>query len=343
MATRRNAPRRRRRMSSGEKAVLALCIVLFLGLVIFGVVRSFIAAPELPENDQSTQTDLSDMEEVSDEKEEDIPKVTRKEHYFNILLSGLDDGNGGSDTNILLSLDAENKVFNAVSIPRDTLIDVTWNVKKFNASYNVGGVDRMKEELTKLLGVPVDFYISVDLQGFEELVDAIGGVTFDVPRDMNYYDPTQNLRINIKAGEQLLNGSDALKVVRWRQNSDGTGYANGDLGRIETQQKFLMAVAKQMLAKIASNPVDAISTYVNLFYEYIETDLEIGNLIWMGEQALAAGMENIHFHTLPGDGAYVHGGSYYVLDPEATLTLMNECFNPYTTDLTSSDLDIPVS
>ena len=79
------------------------------------------------------------------------------------------------------------------------------------------------------------------------LVDAIGGVDFDVPINMDYDDPIQNLSIHFKKGVQHLSGADALRVVRFRHNNDGSGYGSEDLGRMATQQKFLKAVAKKML------------------------------------------------------------------------------------------------
>ena len=80
-----------------------------------------------------------------------------------------------------------------------------------------------------------------------------------------------------------------------------------------------------------------------IFQKWVDTDLKLSNLIWMGEQALTIGSENISFHTLPGDGAgYYKGGSYYVLDAEGTLELINNYFNPYTRELTLDDMDILV-
>ena len=330
----------RRRRTKRERAILAVCIVLFLGVAVAGLIRSFISAPKLP--DDSTPVVDTDPDSTGSSDDSTPQKRQRKDSYYTVLVSGVDDGNGGSDTNILLSIDAANGVINAVSVPRDTLIDVDWNVRKFNTAYNVGGIERLQTELERLLGIPVDFYVSIDLDGFVELVDAIGGVYFDVPVNMNYDDPVQNLHIHIDKGYQLLDGKNAVKVVRWRQNNDGSGYPNGDLGRIETQQAFLTTVAKQMLDNLGKDPVGAITSYVNIFYEYVKTDLSVGNLIWIGEQGMKAGMENIHFYTLPGEGDYVYGGSYYILDPTATLELVNASFNPYDQDITPDQVNIPV-
>ena len=336
--------RKRRRRSGAEILILAVCILLFCGMGVVGLYRCFVHPPEVPD---TVQGEEEQPDQTGEQGEETPPQRQRRESCYTILVSGKDDDNGGSDTNILLFIDAKNKAFNAVSIPRDTWIDTDWNVPKFNASYNVGGVERLQKELSNLLGIPVDFYVSVDLGGFVELVDAIGGVWFDVPVNMNYDDPVQDLHIHFDKGYQYLEGKDAVKVVRFRQNNDGTGYPNGDLGRIETQQAFLTAVAKQMLDNLGSNPIQAVKEYASLFYTYIETDLEVGELAWVGEQALNVGMEGIQFYTLPGDGAWLQGlgfysGSYYVLDPEATLVLVNESFNPYDQDLTLEDMDILV-
>ena len=329
--------RKKRRRSGGERAVLTICILLFVVIGAVGAYRGF-ARPPGPA-DSGGQPSAGGRGDGATRQKPGTPFV-REDSYYTILVSGVDDDNGGSDTNILVSIDAVNGEINAVSIPRDTLIDVTWNVRKINAAYNVGGIDRLQTELEKLLGIPVDFYISVDLGGFVSLVDAIGGVWFDVPVNMNYDDPVQDLHIHFEKGYQYLDGKDAIKVVRWRQNNDGSAYPNGDIGRIQTQQAFLTAVAQQMLSNLGSNPIQAIQDYVNLFTTYVDTDLTVGNLVWIGEQALTTGMENIHFYTLEGESAWAYGGSYYVLDPEKTLSLVNSSFNPYQEDRTLSDLDI---
>lgn len=143
------------------------------------------------------------------------------------------------------------------------------------------------------LGIPVDYTVQVDLKGFVALVDAIGGVDFDVPIDMNYEDPYQDLYIHIPAGMQHLSGEEALKVVRFRE-----GYASQDIARMETQQAFLKAVAQQTLQISNLTKVDQ---FVKIFQQYVETDLTLGNLAWLGSKAISIGAENVAFSTLPGD------------------------------------------
>jgi len=329
-----------KRHTTGLQALTVFTVgVIFLLTALTGLYKCFSQAPEVD--------DIPILQPTEDTKsEEDSGQLTtdstagRKKQFYTILIGGLDNESGGSDTNLLVALDVASKQINVLSLPRDTLLNVSWSVKKLNNAYHHGGFDRTITEVSNLLGIPVDFYVTVDLHAFVELVDAIGGVEFDVPLDMNYDDPYQDLHIHISKGMQLLDGENALKVVRWRQNNDGSGYATADIGRIDTQQAFLAAMAGQTLH--LSN-WDKIPSMAEIFRRNVDTDLRPANLVWIGEQALAMGSGAVSFHTLPGDGAgYYKGVSYYTVDPQATLDLINACFNPYTRPLTQEDMDILV-
>lgn len=146
---------------------------------------------------------------------------------------------------------------------------------------------------------------------------------------MNYEDPYQDLYIHIPAGMQHLSGEEALKVVRFRE-----GYASQDIARMETQQAFLKAVAQQTLQVSNLTKVDQ---FVKIFQQYVETDLTLGNLAWLGSKAISIGAENVAFSTLPGDWK----SPYIYLNKEETLTLVNEHLNPYVEDRVAEDLNIP--
>ena len=334
--------RHKRSAAPLQTATVFAVSLLFIMTALVGLYKCFSKPPEVNENLLQSQNNAAAGS--PDQGESSVEPSTstgqRKEHFYTILISGLDDENGGSDTNLLVALDAKNGSINVMSLPRDTLLNVSWAVKKLNNAYHHGGIERTMAEVSNLLGIPVHFHITVDLQAFEELVDEIGGVDFDVPLDMDYDDPYQDLHIHIPAGPRKLTGEEALQVVRWRQNNDGTGYATADIGRIGTQQAFLKAMAQQTLQ--LSN-WDKIPSMAEIFLSHVDTDLELANLIWIGEQALTMGSSNISFHTLPGDGAgYYKGGSYYTVDPQATLELINTYFNPNLEPLTLDDMDILV-
>lgn len=327
----------KRRPSLFQRIAQFAVSVIFLLTASAGVYKCVSQPPQIPAED--TVATLPGNSEESQTPDTTTP-TDRKADFYMILVGGMDKDNGGSDTNLLVAVDAKNSAIRVLSLPRDTLLNVSWSVKKLNSACHHGGFARTMQEVSNLLGIPVDFYITVDMNAFIELVDAIGGVTFDIPVNMDYDDPYQDLSIHFPAGERLLSGADALKVIRWRQNNDGTGYPNADIGRIATQQAFLRAAAKQALQ--ISN-LDKLDDMAKIIYESMDTDLSLANILWLGEQVFTCGSDAISFHTLPGDGAgWYSGGSYYILDDNATLELINTYFNPYTYDLTLDDMDILV-
>ena len=334
----KKAKKRKRKQSGsrGERVVVTLLSLLFLTVAVVATVKYVVRAPE-PVTDGEDQQTQQDGAEDSDAIQTISNGRERKSKYcYNILLYGVDNDAGGSDTNMLMRFDAVNKTVDVVSLPRDTLMS---NGHKLNSSYNNGGTEKLRSNIEDMLGVPVDFYVSVDLKGFIALIDQIGGVEFDVPCDMDYDDPYQDLHIHFKAGLQKLNGQQAMEVVRFRHNNDNTGYGGRqDLGRIGTQQAFLKTVA-QKLMKLENVPAMA-----ETFLKYVKTDLTLGNLMWLANQALSmGGTDAISFATLPGDGAgWYKGMSVYALDPEQVLEMTNSMLNPYATDITADDQNILV-
>lgn len=319
----------RRRRRSHLNQVLALVLLILVGAT------AYVGYHKLFEPLEQKNNVPADSQEQLPEEEDPQAQALRshrerKPNFYTILVSGLDNHNGGSDTNILVAVDAENNKIHGVSIPRDTKAVINGKNHKINFAYNSGGIDLLAQTLTDQLGIPVDYTVCVDLQGFVALVDAIDGVPFDVPIDMNYEDPYQDLYIHIPKGYQTLSGAEALKVVRFRE-----GYASQDIGRMETQQKFLKAVAKKMLTV---ENLDKVDDFVKIFNTYVETDLTLGNLGWLGKEAISIGADAITFSTLPGEWH----SPYIYLDPEATLTLVNESLNPYVEDRVMEDLNIPV-
>lgn len=335
----KKAKKRKRKQSGsrGERVVVTLLSLLFLTVAVVATVKYVVRAPEPVTDGEDQQTQQDGTAEDSDAIQTISNGRERKSKYcYNILLYGVDNDAGGSDTNMLMRFDAVNKTVDIVSLPRDTLMS---NGHKLNSSYNNGGTEKLRSNIEDMLGVPVDFYVSVDLKGFIALIDQIGGVEFDVPCDMDYDDPYQDLHIHFKAGLQKLNGQQAMEVVRFRHNNDNTGYGGRqDLGRIGTQQAFLKTVA-QKLMKLENVPAMA-----ETFLKYVKTDLTLGNLVWLANQALSmGGTDAISFATLPGDGSgWYKGMSVYALDPEQVLEMTNSMLNPYATDITADDQNILV-
>ena len=334
--------RTHRRRRHNPNLALLLILLILTGAVVYTACCGFFRPPEqkadplpqLPAQSEQGQAESKTDAEDTAAEEALRSHLERKPGFYTILVSGVDDGNGGSDTNILVAVDSENGSIYGVSIPRDT--KAVWGGKshKINAAYGSGGMEKLAEVVSGQLGIPVDYTVLVNLRGFEALVDAVGGVDFYIPVDMDYDDPIQNLSIHFSKGTRHLNGADALKVVRFRHNNDGTGYGSEDIGRMETQQNFLKAVAKQTL-KVSN--LTKIDSFVKIFQKYVETDLSLGNLAWLGKEAISMGAENIDFSTLPGTWK----SPFIYLDQDEVLTLINEHLNPYVEDRVPQDLNIP--
>ncbi len=281
------------------------------------------------------------------------PELVRKEYTYTFLLVASDQSSGNTDTMMVATYDTVNQSVGLISLPRDTMIDGVRSSNgkgfyKLNSVFPYNGIEALKEEVSKILGFPIDYYIKVSVNGFVRLVDAVDGVNFYVPVDMNYDDPTQDLHIHFNKGSQWLSGSDALKVARCRQNSyiDEDGrvktydiYSGADIGRTGTQRDLLAAVLKKAVSQPQKFP-----EYIDILIENVQTDLDASALTYFGAKALdfdfSSGLTTC---VLPGDGMVTyHGWSYcYELYPDQVLELVNtQGLNPYTTEITADMLHI---
>ena len=342
----------KKRSKAGKAAAVVVCVVLIL---VFGAVAWYIAWEKPPERPGGGLVDPT--YESTNPEDGGSPDATAEptvsptedpnagapaslnENMYTFLVVGLDQVSNSTDTMMVGRIDTENHTIDVVSLPRDTLVNVSWSVKKINTLYsadiNTGGngIDGLLDGLKDILGFQIDCYAVVDLTAFVELVDAIGGVDYNVPVNMNYYDPTQDLYINIPAGEQHLDGEEALKVVRFR-----SGYASADIGRIGTQQDFLKSVASQMLTL---GNIPNLPTFIDIFEEYVVTNMSASNLAFFARQFLLCKSEDINFHTLPGNyGDSIKGLSYVSINISEWLEMVNTYLNPYDQDVTEANVNI---
>ena len=259
----------------------------------------------------------------------------RKEDFFTFLVVGRDTGGGGNtDTILLAAYDVPNQKIGMLSVPRDTLVDES--SPKINSSLH-GGIENLQDVVSDLVGYPIDFYITIDLDGFVELVDAVGGVEFDVPVEMYYSDPTQDLNIFFQPGMQHLDGQAAMEVCRFRKNGDGTGYPLGDIQRSETVRNLMVTVAKKLVSNIGK-----LDQFVDIFQRNIETNLSGTDITWFVTKAIGVNLSTgVTGGALPGDGNTTYRGTSYCyeLEPAESLTMINQLVNPYTTSLTPEDVN----
>ena len=288
-------------------------ILAVLALVVIGAFCTYMLWEKAPDISDEAPAQVSAQPVKSDSGSDDTGtafNTDRQDGVYTVLLVGNDDGNGNTDTIIVGKIDTVQHKMDFVSIPRDTLVNISWNIRKINAVYwgtvNSGGVgiDGLRQQVKNLLGFDVDCYAVIDLNVFIDTVDALGGIYFDVPCDMDYEDSSQNLYIHVKAGYQLLDGETAMGVVRFR-----SGYANGDLGRVEMQQKFLKAAASQF---ITLGNIPNISKVTQILGDGMDTNLSAANIAFFLRQALQCKSEDINFYTLPNSPDMVQGFELYL-------------------------------
>ncbi len=237
------------------------------------------------------------------------------------VVAGIDEGGYRTDLIMLCQTNRYTNETNIIQIPRDTRVENNRNDKKINSAY-YSGFECMSSEIYKVTGLKPDHYIMVDFEGFSDIIDALGGVTVDVPIRMNYTDPVQDLVIDLKPGKQRLNGEETQMFMRFRQNNDGTGYANGDMDRIEAQKSVYSAVTKKLMSPIGIIRAPFVFGAVAL---NTDTDMNLFELAGTLKD-VAATVPNINVHTLPGEGRYIGGGSYYVPYKNQTQELVSENF-----------------
>ena len=347
-----------------------IIVMVLAGLIVaVGIFLAvFIQKPEqVQQTGRPTKEPVSPTASVDPTGEPvDEPSGDRKEDFYTFLLVGRDTyGGGNTDTMMLCSYDIPNQKVSVMSIPRDTMVNVSWDIKRINSVYNMygggqDGMDALKAEIAELVGFQPDYTFVVEWEAVGEIVDAVGGVSFDVPRRMYYNDLTQHFKIDLQKGYQKLNGSQAMQLLRYRHDSDdngnilNSGYPDGDLGRIKVQQSFLKAMLEQCLSSLtAEGPIKGLETIKNLaqvFFDNVTTELTVGNMAYFAQQAVfgsggALSMENVTFVTMPNEGKYVptkkYGRQSYVVPVvDELVEVVNTHFNPYKEDLRKSELDI---
>lgn len=311
-----------------------MVIVVIAALIVLGYAVYKIAIPE-PEMSPDPAGSSSAVQASTPGMEDGAHQ--RKEQTYTFLLAVPDQESGNADGIMVVTYDVPNQKVGLLSIPRDTL--VMKKNPKINSSMKAG-IDNLEEVVSDLVGFPIDYYITLDLDAFIEIVDAVGGVDFDVPVEMYYDDPAQDLHIHYKPGMQHLNGQQAMEVCRFRHNADGTGYPLGDVQRAEIAQKMMLTIAKKVMS------VDSlvnINEFVGIVERNIETDLKGTDIAWFAAKALGLNLSTgVSSDTLPGDGNVTYRGTSYCYElyPEDSLELINKLVNPYTSALTLEDVNI---
>ncbi|MDT3968058.1 LCP family protein [Staphylococcus saprophyticus] len=283
----------------GILVLLALIAVIYLGYKVFSVGGSI---------HNPLDRDKSSLRDKNVNLDDGDP--------FTIALFGVDsnaerNANGGgqrSDTIMVLSVNPEKKTTEIVSIPRDTQADIVGKgtTEKINHAYAYGGPDMAVKSLEKLLNVPIDHYATIDMDGMQDMVDTVGGITVTSNATFSYdgYQFTEGER-------SKMDGKEAMAFIRSRKE-DGAG---GDFGRQERQQLVIQGLANKLTSVSSITHFNSLMNHVE---DNVKTDLSVGELNKVRSNYKDAN-DNVNRHQLEGQGGIQDDGLYYFVPSENSL------------------------
>lgn len=283
----------------GILVMLALIAVIYLGYKIFSVGGSI---------HNPLDRDKSSLRDKNVNLDDGDP--------FTIALFGVDsnaerNANGGgqrSDTIMVLSVNPEKKTTEIVSIPRDTQADIVGKgtTEKINHAYAYGGTDMAVKSLEKLLNVPIDHYATIDMDGMQDMIDTVGGITVTSNATFSYdgYQFTEGER-------SKMDGKEAMAFIRSRKE-DGAG---GDFGRQERQQLVIQGLANKLTSVSSITHFNSLMNHVE---DNVKTDLSVGELNKVRSNYKDAN-DNVNRHQLEGQGGIQDDGLYYFVPSENSL------------------------
>lgn len=314
------------------RILLVIVIILVIAVIALAGTYFFINWQKDVQDKESGDKNIIERLVVPEKKEE--PVVT-------CLFLGV---NGNLTDFIMLGqYNPNTREIGLLSIPRDTNVGNNSVDGKINSTYSSRGMDKLKKQVTEITGIEIDYHVLFKTKILRQVVDKIGGVTVDVPINMNYDDPYQNLYIHLKKGTQKLTGSQAEQFCRFRKNNDGSGYPGGDVERTKAQQKFIKAFISELL-KVDN--VSKIPDLINIVLEGTKTNVTLNVAKEYIDDVIALKTDRITTNTLPGSARMGKSPlgymtSYYYYDAEKTKTMVDEMF--HSSSITSGETTVSVT
>ncbi|WDH75215.1 LCP family protein [Exiguobacterium marinum] len=318
----------RKKKSPWKVVLIVLGVVLLIGGSAFGYF--VFKANETAEN---TNKEL-ERGDKSERREETIDLT--KDH-FSVLLAGVDGGasleEGRSDSLMVATFNKESRQVTLVSIPRDSYVDIIIDDNdpfkdKINHAYAYGGIDATISTVENLLDIPIDYYATINFDGIEDLVDAVGGVEIDVLIPISGQ-ATGN--VELEPGVQVLNGKEALAYARMRKQDPA-----GDIGRAGRQQQVIEAIINEATT---INSFTKLNRIMNAVGENIRTNMSLSEASQL--QPYVKSLKSFNRETLEGTDLTLNGVYYYELDPtdlrDAQALLQTELGMPVTADEPETD------
>ena len=341
-----------------QSTLVVVIVVLLLIIVALAATVVWLYKPvsrpsvDLPFSTDPVETpstgDLPDNPPVSEtpaDTGEAVPVYKEREEVYNFLLVGHDRAASLADVIMLVNYDVKSGQITIMQVPRDTYFVGDSSKNQLNVQFSAYvnrayysgesnpiavAANKFARILEQNLCIKIHYTAVLDLDGFVNIVNAVGGVDVYIPVDMDYEDPVQNLYIHLKKGPAHLNGEDAEGFVRFRE-----GFVQADIGRVNAQKIFMTAFMEKIKSSISLTNLSVLNTLVNEVIKNLTTDIPAADFVYFGKNALSVDFSNIKMMTVPGDYA---GGSY-VINRAATLQVINDYFNVYNTDISDAIFD----
>ena len=289
----------------------------------------------------------------NEEAVDNTSTVEAADGKINVLLMGVDVDGLRTDAIMLASFDTETKEVNMLSIPRDTKMYIGNRYQKINAvhafvdeSGEIGGATATCEAVTRITGIPINYYVDFSFDAVAHVIDELGPIEFTIPDlygdgvGMVYDDPVQSLHINLPPGDYQLNGQQAVWLMRYRHGnvdpSTGVfkGYVNGDSDRVEMQQKFLKAVVDQ---KVNASLILKIPSIFKDISSEIKTNFTVSEVIKYSKYLADFSSVNIHSYSLPGEySSDSANGDVWIPNMDEIRTMVQDVFG-YPADNITTD------
>lgn len=326
----------------------------FALLVIVGLVVGVLShEPNVEENPNFPTEDTTTGEDVGASAD----PYHRKAGYYTFLVAGVDDVSMSTDVMMLVSLDTVNRKIHVVQLPRDTFVNAEVGgfttvhrvnavfTGEYNRQVNKGisaktaktlAMQALCERLEAQLCITIDEYVLINTSAFRSIIDAVGGIDFEVPFDMFYEDPEQDLYIDLKAGYQHLDGEQCEELIRYRD-----GYSRGDIERMEMRADFMSALFAQVKSNVNLDTMLKIIRDKDLLQK-MNTSMSLVDLLSYVKMVYTVRDADMDIRTVSGEVVQNPANGlwlYFVLNKEMALADVNECLNVYTADIKIDQFD----
>ena len=341
--------------------VIVISAILFAYLTVASGNETALATKQPVEQEGQATPAPSEAAANNDKPSSGLEELFKPPARTTALFIGLDEGGLLADVQQLVTFDAVNNRIDIIQIPRDTYVVLppeevrsiqqtgrycpSDGVMKINELHSYAGSEKgaqyLERQMERMFGVEIDYYVTLNPATFRDVIDAIDGVWFTVrPEGFYYNPPDQEIEIAVPGGYQKLNGRQAEGVVRFREGVNA--YANGDIGRMQTQREFMKALAEQVLntETLMNSMPSLLSTMIN----YVKTDFGIDSIPRYLDAIKSFNLDSLHFHQLAGTAPTINGISYFQIDEDAASDLIYEVFHKadLAQDATAETVDLRV-